>query len=225
MDNKICVKCKEEKCCLDFQRHRKIFKKYKNKEKEFYYYPICKECNKGNKSEQDERYRKTHKIEKAIMDKKYREDNKFFISQKKSKYYQEHKDIFIARSLKNDRLRRLNDASFRLKKCVSSSIRKCINKNNLSFTKFIPYTIQELKQHLESLFEPWMTWENQGIYKIDQWNDNNQSTWVWNIDHIIPQSKLPYSSMEDDNFKKCWALENLRPYSAKQNIIDGARNV
>lgn len=30
--------------------------------------------------------------------------------------------------------------------------------------------------------------------------------------------------MEDDNFKRCWALENLRPYSAKQNIIDGARN-
>lgn len=29
--------------------------------------------------------------------------------------------------------------------------------------------------------------------------------------------------MEDEEFKKCWALSNLRPYSAKQNIIDGAR--
>ena len=29
--------------------------------------------------------------------------------------------------------------------------------------------------------------------------------------------------MEDDNFKKCWALENLRPLSAKQNIVDGVR--
>jgi hypothetical protein len=31
--------------------------------------------------------------------------------------------------------------------------------------------------------------------------------------------------MEDENFKKCWSLENLRPYSAKQNIIDGAREI
>jgi hypothetical protein len=31
--------------------------------------------------------------------------------------------------------------------------------------------------------------------------------------------------MDDENFKKCWALENLRPYSAKQNIIDGVTRV
>jgi hypothetical protein len=27
--------------------------------------------------------------------------------------------------------------------------------------------------------------------------------------------------MTDENFQKCWALKNLRPYSAKQNVIDG----
>lgn len=29
--------------------------------------------------------------------------------------------------------------------------------------------------------------------------------------------------MEDENFKKCWALSNLRPLSAKQNVLDGNR--
>jgi hypothetical protein len=29
--------------------------------------------------------------------------------------------------------------------------------------------------------------------------------------------------MEDQAFLDCWALSNLRPYSAKQNIIDGNR--
>ena len=48
---------------------------------------------------------------------------------------------------------------------------------------------------------------------------------IWHIDHIIPQSLLPYSSMEDDNFKKCWALSNLRPLSAKQNLLDGANRI
>ena len=66
-----------------------------------------------------------------------------------------------------------------------------------------------------------MNWNNRGIYKVNTWQDNDVSTWKWNIDHIIPQSCLPYTSMEDDNFKKCWALENLRPYSAKLNVLDG----
>ena len=92
---------------------------------------------------------------------------------------------------------------------------------NKSIINFLPYTIQQLKDHLEKQFEPWMNWNNYGIYYTNLWNDNDPSTWVWSIDHIIPQSKLPYTSMEDDNFKKCWALDNLRPYSAKQNIIDG----
>jgi hypothetical protein len=29
--------------------------------------------------------------------------------------------------------------------------------------------------------------------------------------------------MVDEEFKKCWALSNLRPLSAKQNILDGNR--
>ena len=38
-------------------------------------------------------------------------------------------------------------------------------------------------------------------------------------------SELPYTSMTDDNFKKCWSLNNLRPYSAKQNILDGLTKI
>jgi hypothetical protein len=68
-----------------------------------------------------------------------------------------------------------------------------------------------------------MTWNTHGIYNSKTWDDNDVSTWRWQIDHIIPQSILPYTSIEDNNFKKCWALENLRPYSAKQNILDKDR--
>tara|TARA_R110000744_G_scaffold286339_2_gene397677 strand:+ start:2228 stop:2368 length:141 start_codon:yes stop_codon:yes gene_type:complete len=38
------------------------------------------------------------------------------------------------------------------------------------------------------------------------------------VNHIIPQSKLLFKSMEDDNFKKCWALENLQPLAASDNL-------
>ena len=66
-----------------------------------------------------------------------------------------------------------------------------------------------------------MAWSNWGKYDVKTWDDNNFATWTWNIDHIIPQDALPYTSMTDENFKKCWALENLRPLSAKVNIIKG----
>ena len=64
-----------------------------------------------------------------------------------------------------------------------------------------------------------MSWSNWGKYDYINWDDNNLSTWTWNIDHIIPQAKLPYDSMEHPNFEKCWILSNLRPLSSKQNLL------
>ena len=95
----------------------------------------------------------------------------------------------------------------------------------MSCLKFLPYAIQQLKDHLEKQFESWMNWENQGKYIVNEWDDNNTKTWKWQIDHIMPQSDLPYKSMEDENFKICWALSNLRPLSAKQNLIDGTTRI
>jgi hypothetical protein len=72
---------------------------------------------------------------------------------------------------------------------------------------------EDLKQHLESKFEDWMNWDNYGKF------NNNKRT--WNIDHIIPQAVFPYDSMDEHNFKKCWALENLRPLEALENLKKG----
>ena len=98
-----------------------------------------------------------------------------------------------------------------------------ISKNNESCIKHLTYSINELVLHLEKQFEPWMNWKNRGKYDPKIWDDNDSSTWRWNVDHIIPRSTFKYTSMDCDEFKKCWALNNLRPLSAKQNILDGAR--
>ncbi len=123
---------------------------------------------------------------------------------------------------KRERLQRKINPIFSLRETISRNVNKILQcKNGESILKYLPYTIQELKKHLEFLFEPWMNWNNRGKYHFKLWNDDDESTWVWNIDHIIPQSDLPYSSMEDENFKICWSLSNLRPLSAKQNLLDG----
>jgi 5-methylcytosine-specific restriction endonuclease McrA len=46
---------------------------------------------------------------------------------------------------------------------------------------------------------------------------------LWHIDHIIPISSFSFSSPEDPEFKAAWALTNLRPLWAAQNISKGAK--
>ena len=115
-----------------------------------------------------------------------------------------------------------------LKSRVSSVIRNSltrikISKINNEILSHLPFTISELKQHIENQFEFWMTWQNWKRYNPTTWNDNDPSTWVWNLDHIIPQSTFFYTSVKEYAFQQCWGLNNLRPYSAKQNLIDGSR--
>lgn len=122
--------------------------------------------------------------------------------------------------------RRKSDPLFKFRKTLSVSIgyhlkKQSSSKRGGSIKSNLPYTTSELCRHLENQFEPWMNWNNHGVYDAKVWNDNDPSTWTWQLDHIIPQSDLPYTSMEDDNFQKCWALNNLRPLSAKQNVIEG----
>ena len=89
--------------------------------------------------------------------------------------------------------------------------------------KEMPYTPQVLMGHLEQQFVEHMVWEKWGVYDPKTHDDNDPATWTWHIDHIIPLSDLPHTSMQDENFKKAWALENLRPLWSKQNVLDGAR--
>ena len=112
--------------------------------------------------------------------------------------------------------------NFRIRRNISyaiwAALKQTKSRKNGSCLDCLEYTIEELRIHLEAQFEPWMNWNNYGGYR-KSWDDHNISTWTWNIDHIIPQSKLPYISMLDDNFLKCWSLDNLRPFSAKENLL------
>jgi hypothetical protein len=192
---------------------RKINGKYRTKQtteqkrckKKFYYLINRDAINLKNKL-----YIRSHKKEKSEYDKRYRGLNKEKINKIKREY---------------DKNKRITDPYYKLRYLISRSVRGAIKKyggkkQGLSTFKYLPYTVEELKEHLEKQFESWMNWDNWGLYDSNTWDDDDSSTWTWNIDHIIPQSKLLYTSMEEENFQKCWALENLRPYSSKQNVLD-----
>lgn len=119
------------------------------------------------------------------------------------------------------------EPAYRIRNRMSSSIRAMLknngsNKDGESISDYLPYSISELVEHLEGLWEPWMNWDNYGNYNSVNWDDEDVSTWTWSIDHIIPHCEFKYTSMKDKSFHKCWELCNLRPYSAKLNQLDGA---
>jgi len=179
------------------------------------------ENNPEKVSDRLKKYRKNNK-DKELS---YRRNNKEKINTKSKKYRDNNKE---KRNLYEVN-RRIETPFIKIRQYISASInsflkKNGLSKNNKSILDFLPYTIEQLKQHIEHQFEPWMSWNNQGIYNPKAWKDDDTSTWAWQLDHIVPHSKFSYTSMGDDGFKKCWALDNLRPYSAKQNILDGARN-
>jgi hypothetical protein len=220
----LCTLCNQEKKESEFTN-------YKNKK-------WCKPCTKvynknyrANNLEKFKQYKKTDKTK--LKNKEYKQRSKKQIKDWGKEYFQKNKEKILKYRQDNkekiretDRKRRAErtatEPHFKLRILISAYLRSTFKKKNKeSMLKYLPYTLTELKIHLESQFEPWMTWATHGIYNSKTWDDNDSSTWTWNIDHIVPHSIFKYESIQDDNFKKCWALENLRPYSAKQNVLDG----
>lgn len=98
------------------------------------------------------------------------------------------------------------DPQARLNRSIGRGISKSIKKSyDGSWQNLVDYDREDLKEHLENQFKDGMTWDNYGLYG-------------WHIDHIIPKSYFKYDNPEDKEFQKCWALENLQPLWAKENL-------
>jgi len=117
-----------------------------------------------------------------------------------------------------------NIANFRRK--VRGVITTSLKHNSDSYIwNYLPYSVSDLKSHLENQFQSWMHWGNHGIYLSKIWNDLDSKTWTWQIDHIIPQSNFIFTSVRDENFIDCWSLNNLRAISSKANAKKGIKEI
>jgi hypothetical protein len=168
----------------------------------------------------------------------YGEDNKEYLAQKDREYRQAHKEEINEYQKQYKKKKRAEDPFFKTRSYLTSSISIHISKeggskNGASCIDYLPWTIDEFWEWIEPQFSSpenltpdgkvWMTRDNRGRYVAKDWVDDDPATWKWQLDHIIPHSEFPYTSMDDDLFVQCWDLKNLRPLSAKQNQIDGAR--
>lgn len=213
---KICKCCEVVKLITDFEI-RSDNGNYRHQ---------CKECI----AKSQKRYAGENKEEIAKYQKNYRRENNGEISENSKHYYNNNKEKIYEKHKEYRKERSRIDSLFRLRRNVSNSIHIGLKRNGqfqkgISCFTHLSYSIEKLKLHIESLFESWMNWENQGKYDPKTWDDNDPTTWKWQLDHIIPHSTFKYESMDCEEFRDCWALSNLRPLSAKQNMLDGALRI
>lgn len=87
-------------------------------------------------------------------------------------------------------------------RAVTQKLKKRGSSKSGSILDNMPFSMAELKTHLEAQFKPGMTWDNYG---------------QWHIDHIIPDSYFNYDKMSDMGFLDSWSLNNLQPMWASDN--------
>lgn len=81
-------------------------------------------------------------------------------------------------------------------------------KAGRAWKDIVGYGPDELREHLERQFTKGMSWGNYG---------------KWHVDHIIPLSSFAVSGPDDPEVKRAWALTNLRPLWAKDNLKKSKR--
>lgn len=214
------------KKCSECQLEKETDQFYKNKSKQDGLSSECKNCIKQARQQ---KYDANPDQERERSKKNRKHNPKYYVEKTKQWRINNPDRVKEARN-KYQKSKWYNDPTYKLRQTLSKLINQGLKLNNSSksgksSSKYLSYSFLELKQHLEKLFEPWMTWENWGAYNSTTWDDNDPMTWTWQIDHIIPQSTFKYTSMNSKEFQDCWALSNLRPLSAKQNLLDGLAKI
>ena len=146
-----------------------------------------------------------------ISNKKYRAINK----EKRRVALQEWRNANPEKAREKSRIasrKRLSTPKGKLNSNISREIRASLvlgQKNKRHWEELVNFTVDQLKTHLEKLFQPGMTWNNYGS--------------VWEIDHKIPLAVFNFDKPDHIDFKLCWSLKNLQPLGKTENRCKGAK--
>jgi len=226
---KICNKCKENKDSSEFYKNKRykdgLYPNCKvcESKRTLKYYENNREKQISNRKA---RYYKNHESElskkreydevnREKVNKKAREryhenieyareyyiNNKDVILDRNKKWIENNKEYFNKINSKNtQKWLKANPHVVIWRQILYRTIRRIGGKKESSTNELLGYSAKELKEHIESLFEDGMSWENWG---------------EWHLDHIYPLSlfdkETPINEINSlDNLKPLWALQNLK---------------
>jgi hypothetical protein len=191
LDNKDKLKDYRKEYNLENKNRRKLYN-IKNKPKRKEHYNLNKELIKNNAST-------------------YYNKNKETIKEKSSIYYKNNKVKIMEDNKRYSKIRRTYDTLYKLTNNIRTLICNSIRKNGYSKKsktfEILGCSFDEFKIYIENQFEPWMNWNNCGLY-TGNYNE------TWQIDHIIPVS----NSLIEDDVLKLNHFNNLRPLCSKKNL-------
>jgi hypothetical protein len=102
---------------------------------------------------------------------------------------------------------KLIDPLFKIRKnlsrCIQQALKKMGHRKSSRTSEILGCSMDDFKKHLESLFQPGMTWENYG-----------KGSDKWNIDHHYPQS----AAKTKEEVLKLNHYTNLRPMWEPENL-------
>jgi hypothetical protein len=174
----------------------------KNRENVLHNVKKYKEENKEVLKEKNKKYREDNKDNL----KKWREENKEKIREQRKKYREQNRDKINQYENK----KRKEDPLYWLRSNIRSSISTMLNRKgytkNSKTIEILGCSFEEFFLYLESKFEPWMNWDNRGLY-------NGTPNYGWDIDHIIPIS----SGLTEEDIIKLNHYTNLQPLCSYYN--------
>lgn len=151
------------------------------------------------------KYAQTESGKKAIAKK----NRKQIDNGNRRKYYQTPKGRACQKRQYN---KKMADPGRKLMERIGVRLANAIRNPNKDSGRLAKYTefgnCADIVAHFESTFEPWMTWDNYGPYRL-----NKPRT--WDIGHRIPLSK--YDANDEEDFRRCWTKANLFAQCSKEN--------
>lgn len=101
--------------------------------------------------------------------------------------------------------KRSTDESFAIRERMSAQVCGALRglKAGRRWESIVGYRLADLMTHLERQFLDGMKWDNRAD---------------WHIDHIVPLATFKFDGADDPEIRAAWALSNLRPIWASDNI-------
>jgi hypothetical protein len=198
-----CIECIKAK---DRERYNSNKEKFKEYSKNYYINNMdkCKDTAKKyyNDPIKGEKLKSQNREYNKVNSEKIKLKRSIYLSNNKEKINEKSKIYFSKR--------RSEDLLFKLSSNIRNSINNSFYKSGYSKSsktqEILGCSFEEFKLYLESKFEPWMTWENRGLY-------NGEFNYGWDIDHIIPLS----SSTTEEDLIKLNHYSNLQPLCSLLN--------
>ncbi|NCN28731.1 hypothetical protein GW915_14315, partial [bacterium] len=204
--NSYCKTCKNQRGKESYNRNKEGINKLRA-EKRHSNIEITRAYGKEWRAKNKEKVKETNRLRRLENPEKVRSEaaksqhkNRGHRNDYKRKWRKENKEII---KMKMTMAQKVNAV-------IAANIRNCLygRKSGRHWETIVGYTLENLMVRLEKQFKSGMTWGNYGKYG-------------WHIDHQIPISAFNFETPDDLDFKRCWALSNLQPMWAKDNLLKG----